>query len=289
MALSSSNGYSVSPPLDNRVVAGSDGVKLAPGVRAGAVATVLFYVAARLNLVVERGVQGWCWGYAYRAIRGTSSTVSFHASGTAFDWNAPKHPLGKRGTWSESQRQILAAITRDCRGLIRFGEFYGNRVDGMHCEIVGNENDVRKLAEAILRGELPGGVDGANGNAVAGTVPVVAIVPKPVVLAGPTAPPAVVEKGVRAPAFPLRGGQYFGPRDPKSNVNSISGYFSHREDLRVWQDRMKYRGWTITPDGLYGEEVERVARAFQRDKGLDCDGLVGPATWDQAWTADITR
>jgi hypothetical protein len=286
--VASQNGWVVSPPLDNRVVPGSDGVKLAPGIRQGDAADVLFYVAARINLLVERGVAGWSWGYAYRAIRG-ASTTSNHASGTAFDWNAPKHPLGKVGTWSIPQRVILQAIVRDCRGLIRFGEFYSGRVDGMHCELIGNPFDVAALAADIRAGRLPGGPTGADGNNVAADVAVVAIVPPKVVLAAAPAPPAVIEQGCPAPPFPLKPNQYFGPRDPLSNVNSISGFFSHAGDLQAWQERMKYRGWAINPDGRYGDEVERVARAFQRDKCLACDGLIGQDTWSLAWTSPITR
>lgn len=286
--VASQNGWVVSPPLDNRVVPGSDGVKLAPGLRQGDAADVLFYVAARINLVVEKLVPGWCWGYAYRAIRG-ARTISNHASGTGFDVNAPRHPLGKVGTWSIPQRVILQAIVRDCRGLIRFGEFYSGRVDGMHCEIIGNPFDIAALAADIRAGRLPGGPTGADGNNIAADVPVVAIVPPKVVLASSPQPPTVVEKGCPAPAFPLKGNQYFGPKLPLSNANSVSGYFSHRDDFRAWQDRMKYRGWAITVDGYYGEESEDVAQAFQRDKCIPADGLIGPQTWALAWTADITR
>lgn len=286
--VASQNGWTVQPPLDNRVVPGSDGVKLAPGIRQGDVADVLFYVAARMNLIVEKGVPGWCWGYAYRAVRGARS-VSNHSSGTAFDWNAPKHPLGKTGTWANGQKERMQAIARDCRGVVRFGEWYSGRVDGMHVEVVANEWAVAELARDIRAGRLPGGPTGADGNNIDGTVPVVAIVPPKVVPASAPVPPAVVEKGVPAPPYPLRPEQYFGPRDPLSNVNSVSGFFSHAADLQRWQERMKYRGWTITPDGRYGDEVERVARAFQRDKSIACDGLIGQQTWALAWTADITR
>jgi hypothetical protein len=54
--------------LDNSYVPGS-GVKLAPGVRAGDAATVLFYVAAQLDQRVEDGdlyKPGDEWGYYFR-------------------------------------------------------------------------------------------------------------------------------------------------------------------------------------------------------------------------------
>ena len=115
-----------------------------------------------------------------------------------------------------------------------------------------------------------------------------------IVLAGsapatPTPSPAApVDDGSRpAPAFPLAGDSYFGPRSGPST--SISGYYSHREDLRRWQQRMADRGWAITPDGLYGDQTGTVAEKFQAEKGLTVDGLIGPATWAAAWTAPITH
>ena len=94
--------------------------------------------------------------------------------------------------------------------------------------------------------------------------------------------------------FPLAAGQYFGPE--AGGPNSISGWHSHREDLKRWQQRMKDRGWTITVDGLYGPkgattpqgETAAVAKAFQQEKGYTVDGLIGPQTWDGAWSAPVT-
>jgi peptidoglycan hydrolase-like protein with peptidoglycan-binding domain len=89
-----------------------------------------------------------------------------------------------------------------------------------------------------------------------------------------------------APAFPLPAGWYFGPKEGPQE--SVSGYYSHREDLRTWQQRMADRGWIITPDGLYGPETASTAREFQAEKGLEVDGLIGVNTWTAAWTAPIT-
>lgn len=91
-----------------------------------------------------------------------------------------------------------------------------------------------------------------------------------------------------APQFPLPKGWYFGPRYPLTNQRSVSGYHGNREHLRVWQARMKDRGWSIVADGLYGEQTSRIARLFQMDKGLYVDGLIGVQTWDAAWSTPIT-
>ena len=92
--------------------------------------------------------------------------------------------------------------------------------------------------------------------------------------------------GRTAPAFPLPPGSYFGPKNGPNS--SVSGYYSHRSDLKKWQARMAARGWRITADGLYGPATAKVARSFQAEKGLAVDGLIGPATWAAAWTAPIT-
>lgn len=98
-----------------------------------------------------------------------------------------------------------------------------------------------------------------------------------------------------APPFPLPDGSYFGPQGGPDE--SVSGYHSHREDLRAWQQRMADRRWSITADGFYGRkgdtepsqsETGRVAMAFQTEKGLVVDGLIGPNTWRAAWELPIT-
>jgi murein L,D-transpeptidase YcbB/YkuD len=60
------------------------------------------------------------------------------------------------------------------------------------------------------------------------------------------------------------------------------------DDVRRWQQRMRDRGWRIDVDGIYGPQSAGIARQFQREKGLQVDGIVGPRTWAAAWTAPIT-
>lgn len=114
------------------------------------------------------------------------------------------------------------------------------------------------------------------------------ITTSPLVVTTPMSTPTL-----NAPDFPLDNGchshgtnAYFGPKS--GPVRSVSGYFSHRDDLRHWQQRMKDRGWRISPDGLYGDETRRVATDFQREKGLAADGLIGHDTWQAAWTSQVT-
>lgn len=58
--------------------------------------------------------------------------------------------------------------------------------------------------------------------------------------------------------------------------------------VRVWQQRMRDRGWSIAVDGVYGPASRRTCIAFQREKGLPADGIVGPVTWAATWNAPVT-
>ena len=90
----------------------------------------------------------------------------------------------------------------------------------------------------------------------------------------------------KAPAFPLPRGHYFGPKS--GPASSVSGYYGHRADLKRWQQQMRKRGWPLTADGLYGSATAKIARAFQKEKGLPVDGLIGAATWAAAWNSPVS-
>jgi peptidoglycan hydrolase-like protein with peptidoglycan-binding domain len=60
------------------------------------------------------------------------------------------------------------------------------------------------------------------------------------------------------------------------------------DDVRTWQAQMAHRGWSITVDGSYGPGSENICREFQAEKQMGVDGIVGPATWQAAWTAPVT-
>jgi lysozyme len=82
---------------------------------------------------------------------------------------------------------------------------------------------------------------------------------------GPTTPPAEESSDKRWP------GTYFvWPHAP-----IISGVPVHR-----WQARVTELGFGVDIDGIYGPQSKRACHAFQRDRGLLADGIVGRATWD---------
>lgn len=58
--------------------------------------------------------------------------------------------------------------------------------------------------------------------------------------------------------------------------------------VRTIQSRLRARGWTIGVDGSFGPQTDRVVRAFQADKNLGVDGVVGKNTWNALWNSPIT-
>jgi hypothetical protein len=124
-------------------------------VHQGDVATVFQHLATRFHNEVEPLVWPGNWGYAERDIRG-STEISNHASGTAIDLNAPKHPLGTDPLQNYTTGQIAAIhnIVAFYEGIIRWGGDYVGRKDGMHFEINDGitEAQVARIAAKITKG-----------------------------------------------------------------------------------------------------------------------------------------
>ncbi|GIG61115.1 hypothetical protein Lfu02_54870 [Longispora fulva] len=83
-----------------------------------------------------------------------------------------------------------------------------------------------------------------------------------------------------APSYPAWPGREFSYAPGRPQM--------HGGDVQTWQTRMAQRGWSIGVDGWYGPQSAGVARAFQQEKHLQVDGVVGPQTWAAAWTAPVT-
>lgn len=134
----------------------------AGGMKSGDVSTLFVYLINRLHNEVEpmmnqSGGNGYgCWGYSYRANVNNPSQLSCHASGTAIDYNAPKHPNGTStgpsggGGWSGSQYNKIQEILKACSGAIRW--LTSN--DPMHFEIYGSASAVANAA-AKVSGSTP--------------------------------------------------------------------------------------------------------------------------------------
>lgn len=85
-----------------------------------------------------------------------------------------------------------------------------------------------------------------------------------------------------------RPGQTQPPRPPAFPGRLLSfPPVTRGEDVRTWQKQMKKRGWNIDVDGAYGSDSRDVCRRFQRNMGIEDDGVVGPLTWRLAWEAPL--
>lgn len=127
---------------------------------AGPAGALLVDFAAWFHVHVEPIDQGQLddWGFAVRPIRGqgiehdSSGNVinlSNHASGTAEDLNAEKHPLGQRGTYTTAQYVAIRNKLKDYRGAIRWGGDYVKRADEMHYEIVKSPEFCAAVLETL--------------------------------------------------------------------------------------------------------------------------------------------
>ena len=139
--------------ISTRNVPGTS-VRLA--VRNGSPGDLLLEFAAHFHREVE-SIEGVAddWGYAERLVRGSATDLSNHASGTAIDLNATRHPLGSAASANYSSAQIAAVhrIVAATGNVVRWGGDYTGRTDPMHFEI----NDGRTEADctralAALRG-----------------------------------------------------------------------------------------------------------------------------------------
>ena len=130
----------------------------AGGMKSGDVSTLFVYLVNRLHAEVEPmmsqgGSLGYgCWGYSYRDNVNNPGSLSCHASGTAIDYNAPKHPNGTStgpnggGGWTGSQYNAIKAILNGpLQGAIKW--LTSN--DPMHFEIGANASKVASVAKSL--------------------------------------------------------------------------------------------------------------------------------------------
>ncbi|HEX2312561.1 MAG TPA: CHAP domain-containing protein [Thermomonospora sp.] len=161
-----------------------------------------------------------------------------------------------RGRWSRTPR-VGSLVFFDWGGSHDIGAIDHVGIveavrDGAVVTIEGNTSN------AVMRRVRRGGIAGYGHPAYEGT----SVPPRP-----PSGRPGV-------PAWPGRLLRYPPP--------------TRGADVRRWQERMRRRGWRLAADGVYGPRSAEVCRAFQAEKGLEPDGVVGPLTWAAAWTAPVT-
>ena len=99
------------------------------------VAPLLVGFAAEFHELIEPIDEGGLddWGYCYREVRGSTTALSNHSSGTAIDLNATKHPLGKAGTFPLEKVPMIQALAK--KYSLTWGGDYRGRKDEMHFEV----------------------------------------------------------------------------------------------------------------------------------------------------------
>lgn len=132
------------------------GHKFPGGIKSGDVETVMTYFVRQLHSRVERIDRDAIkdeWGYNYKASANSPSKLSCHASGTAFDYNATRHPNGRRGTWAWSQISEIRKIQNEVNGVVFWLGDAARIPDEMHFEIRGTAAQVKAAADKIRAGQ----------------------------------------------------------------------------------------------------------------------------------------
>ena len=154
MSLTSSNGWTASS--DQNAI----GIKSYPvkGTQiklrcAEKVAPLLIGFAEEFNELIEPidGATLDDWGYCFRNVRGSRNKLSNHASGTAIDLNATRHPLGKVGTFPPEKVPMIRALAKKYG--LRWGGDFNSRPDEMHFEINLSEAKVAALIGSLKQKE----------------------------------------------------------------------------------------------------------------------------------------
>ena len=261
------------------------GVAFPGGARQGAVTEILHYVATQFDRHVEKLHSGWCWGWSYRPIRG-SSTLSNHASATAIDCNAPRHPLGKVGTFSSAQRAQIEAILRYCEGTVRWGGDYHGRKDEMHFEINAGPSSplIAKVAKKVGGGggnpasPWPTLKQGSSGFRVTVLQDLLRHRGHAIAVDGVFGPKtkAAVSSFQRAKHLAVDG--IAGPKTWAAVIVTVRTG-SRGYAVRGAQSALNAHGSHLKVDGVFGSGTHGAVVAFQRAHKLAADGIVGAHTW----------
>lgn len=150
----SQNGYSASPNREHIHTVTVPGTSVQLPVRVGPAGDLLIWFAARWHKEVEPLHPGWCWGWAFRPIRG-GGALSNHSSGCAVDLDAPLHGLGTPASASFSAQQIatIHRILKDAQGALRWGGDYSGRTDPMHTEVIVSEAECARVLKLVAGGD----------------------------------------------------------------------------------------------------------------------------------------
>ena len=268
-------------------------------VRAGVVAVVFDWLIRRFHNEVEPIDQGVLddWSYAYRAVR-FGSSLSNHASGTAVDLNATKHPFNTKATSNFTTNQIAAIrhILEDARvngqDVIRWLD----RHDPMHFEINymsrgGTVDNVAALAARIL---------GEGAPTPPPPPPIPGLAPRPIDWTNPdealiritqeiVGVPVDGERGPRTLAATLDHQKRLGVRNPdglfgpahaEAYLLSVPNLYRAKPDEKMPAPAIKLLHYIagLPIDDSFGSGLENAVKKMQVWANLSPDGIVSNDT-----------
>ena len=190
------------------------------------------------------------WGLANaKAVSGVGS------SGPTWTAVSGKTPTVRQGNKGEPVKRIQKAV--------------GVKVDGYF-------GAATKAAVMDFQRKYGLGVDGIVGKATWSKIN-----------AGKKAKPKAPRKAQKAPKFPLPRGHWYGV-ESSSKKNHSGHWAKDRAGIKKLQSKLKKRGWRLSVDGRFGAKTKSIVVAFQKEKGLKPDGLVGLKTWRKIWESPVT-
>ena len=265
-------------------------------VRAGDVATVFEWLIKRFHNEVEPIDQGQLddWSYNYRKVVG-GSTLSNHASATAVDLNATKHPFNTRATSNFTAGQI-AAIRRILADAKVNGQDVLRWLDGhdpMHFEINYISRGGTVANVAALAARIRGG---------SATVPpvVTPLAPRPIDWTNPDEALVRITQeivgvkvdGERGPktraatkAHQKKLGiknpdSLFGPTHAEAYLLSVPNLYRAKPDEQMPAPAIKLLHWIagLPVDDSFGPDLEEGVKRMQAWANLYPDGTAGDDT-----------
>jgi CHAP domain/Putative peptidoglycan binding domain len=71
---------------------------------------------------------------------------------------------------------------------------------------------------------------------------------------------------------------------------TLTSPFTKGDDVRLWKQQMIARGWNLGSgsDNVFDLRSDEVLRKFQKEKGIEMDGKIGPISWNAAWELAVT-